>query len=521
MYIARHRWLQNLTSENTSVMELTLLSVCISVLCISLLCVLWKKSTTKLPAGAPVPPGPTPFPVIGNIPNLVRAGELHRALARLSASYGPVMSLRHGMATTVVLSSPAAAHEALHKKDGAVSNRWVPESASVMGHSGISMVWLPSSSPLWKQLRTVASTLLFTSRRLGASRAIQEQKVRELVAHFRAGSGRPVRVALPVFSAVLNMMSSVLFSEDVVELGSVTGQEFKELIADSVAETAKPNISDFFPFLSGLDLSRRRRAVAANLDRFYRFFDAVIDRRLNSTEKHGDLLESLLELHAKSQLERPVIRALLTDLFIAGSHTTTTTVEWAMAELLRNPTKMGKARAELMEAFGSGNAEEGDLANLPYLQAVMKETMRLHPPAPLLLPHEVSESGVTLGGFSVPKGARVFINSWAIGRDPEVWPEPESFAPERFLDREVDFRGRSFEYTPFGSGRRACPGMPLAVAVVPMLLASLLHEFEWRLPDGIAPGDVDLSDRFGAALELAVPLQAVPIWAKGAQASSS
>jgi cytochrome P450 len=217
------------------------------------------------------------------------------------------------MATTVVLSSPAAAHEALHKKDGAVSNRWVPDSANVMGHSGISMVWLPSSSPLWKHLRTVASTLLFTSRRLGASRAIQEQKVRELVAHFRASSGSPVRIALTVFSAVLNMMSSVLFSEDVVKLGSVTGQEFKELIADSVAETTKPNISDFYPFLRGLDLSRRRRAVTANLDRFYQFFDAVIDRRLSSTtETHGDLLDSLLDLHAKSQLERPVIRALLT-----------------------------------------------------------------------------------------------------------------------------------------------------------------------------------------------------------------
>ena len=124
---------------------------------------------------------------------------------------------------------------------------------------------------------------------------------------------------------------------------------------------------------------------------------------------------------------------------------------------------------------------------------------------------------MTLGGFSVPKGARVFINAWAIGRDPEAWAEPEAFMPERFLDREADFRGRAFEFIPFGSGRRACPGMPLAVAVVPMVLASLLHEFEWKLPDGVVPGDVDLSDRFGAALELAVPLQAVPIWAKGAK----
>jgi cytochrome P450 len=216
------------------------------------------------------------------------------------------------MATTIVLSSPAAAHEALHKKDGAVSNRWVPASANVMGHSGFSMVWLPSSSPLWKQLRTVASTLLFTSRRLGASRAIQERKARELVAHIRASSGCPLRVALPVSSAVLNMMSSVLFSEDVVELGSITGEEFMERIADIAAESAKPNISDMFPFLSSLHIGGRSRAVTAKLDWFYQFFDAVIDRRLKSTtEKHGDMLDSLLELEAKSQLERPVIRVLL------------------------------------------------------------------------------------------------------------------------------------------------------------------------------------------------------------------
>uniref|UniRef100_A0A0E0M1V4 Cytochrome P450 n=1 Tax=Oryza punctata TaxID=4537 RepID=A0A0E0M1V4_ORYPU len=502
-------------------MELTTISsVFLSLLGIPLLYLLWSKAA-KSPSGAPAapppPPGPTPFPVIGNIPDLLRGGELHRALAGLAASYGPVMSLRLGMATTVVLSSPDAAHEALHKKDGAISSRWVPDNANVLGHQDISMAWLPSSSPLWKHMRTLASTLLFTSRRLGASRGIRERKARELVDHLGACSGRPVRVGLAVFGSVLNFMSNVFFSEDVVELGSETGQVFQELIADSVAETAKPNISDFFPFLSALDLSRRRRAAAKNLKKFYDFFDDVIDRRLNSGEKPGDLLDSLLELHAKSQLERPLIRALMTDLFIAGSHTTTTTVEWAMAELLRNPSKMAKARAELEEAFGHGAVEEGELARLPYLHAVIKETLRLHPPAPLLLPHRVSSDsepagGVTLGGYSVPSGARVLINAWAIGRDPAAWsPEPEAFSPERFLDREADYWGRTLEFIPFGSGRRACPGIPLAVAVVPMVVAAMVHSLEWRLPEGMAPGDVDVSDRFGAVLELATPLWAVPV----------
>uniref|UniRef100_A0A0D9XEB0 Cytochrome P450 n=1 Tax=Leersia perrieri TaxID=77586 RepID=A0A0D9XEB0_9ORYZ len=501
-------------------MELTTLSpvfVFLSLLGIPLLYLLWRK-TAKSPSGAPAapppPPGPTPYPLIGNIPDLLRGGELHRALAGLAASYGPVMLLRLGMATTVVLSSPDAAHEALHKKDGAISSRWVPDNANVLGHQEISMAWLPSSSPLWKHIRTLASTLLFTSRRLGASRGIRERKARELVEHLGARSGRrPVRVGLAVFGSVLNFISNVFFSEDVVEVGSEKEQEFQELIADSVAETAKPNISDFFPFLAALDLSRRRRSAARNLKRFYSFFDDVIDRRLNSGDKPGDLLDSLLDLHAKSQLERPLIRALMTDLFIAGSHTTTTTVEWAMAELLRNPSKMAKLRAELNEAFGKGGAvEEDKLASLPYLQAVIKETMRLHAPAPLLLPHQVSEPGVTLGGFSIPNGARVLINAWAIGRDPAAWsPEPEAFSPERFLDREADYWGRTLEFIPFGSGRRACPGIPLAVTVVPLVLAAMVHSLEWRLPEGMAPGDVDVTDRFGAVLELATPLWAVPV----------
>lgn len=298
-------------------MELTTISpvFLISLLGVPLLYLLWSKAS-KSPSGAPAapppPPGPTPFPVIGNIPDLLRGGELHRALTGLAASYGPVMSLRFGMASTVVLSSPDVAHEALHKKDGAISSRWVPDNANVLGHQDVSMAWLPSSSPLWKHMRTLASTLLFTSRRLSASRGIRERKARELVDYLGARSGRPVRVGLAVFGSVLNFMSNVFFSEDVVELGSETGQEFQQLIADSVAETAKPNISDFFPFLSALDLSRRRRAAAKNLKKFYDFFDDVIDRRLSSGEKPGDLLDSLLELHAKSQLERPLIRALMT-----------------------------------------------------------------------------------------------------------------------------------------------------------------------------------------------------------------
>ncbi|XP_020113442.1 ent-cassadiene C11-alpha-hydroxylase 1-like [Ananas comosus] len=189
-----------------------------------------------------------------------------------------------------------------------------------------------------------------------------------------------------------------------------------------------------------------------------------------------------------------------------------------MAELLHNPAVLAKARAEIQETLGpKEELEESDVARLPFLQAVVKETMRLHPAGPLMLPHKPSETEQEVGflevaGFAVPSEARVMVNAWAIGRDPEVWAEAEEFRPERFLGgREVDFRGKDLEFLPFGSGRRACPGMPLAVRVVPLMLGSILHAFDWRLPCGMHPVNVDLSDKFAATLMLAVPLTAVPV----------
>jgi len=184
-----------------------------------------------------------------------------------------------------------------------------------------------------------------------------------------------------------------------------------------------------------------------------------------------------------------------------------------MALLLKHRDKMEKVKAELAASLGSKDfVEELDLDELPYLRAVVKETLRLQPPAPLL-PRMVVADGVSLGGFSVPMGTCVLVNLWAIGRDPTAWPRPEEFVPERFLgDEAADFRGSmDFAYRPFGAGRRMCPGLDFATRLVPLLLASILHKVEWRLPDGMAPEDVDLKDRYSMVLELAEPLRAVPV----------
>lgn len=196
-------------------------------------------------------------------------------------------------------------------------------------------------------------------------------------------------------------------------------------------------------------------------------------------------------------------------MFIGGTDTTATTMEWAMAELFHNPSTMAKTKKELKEAIGSGQSiKEQDLLKLPYLQSVIKETMRLHSIAPLLVPQ--SKTDVNVCGYKIPKHTQVFINLWAIFHDPDNWPDPDQFIPERFMGTDIDFRGKNLSFIPFGAGRRICPGLSLAVRMMNLLLANLLHHFDWELPDGITSDNMDMRDRFGILLQKVVPLVGIP-----------
>lgn len=197
-------------------------------------------------------------------------------------------------------------------------------------------------------------------------------------------------------------------------------------------------------------------------------------------------------------------------MFIAGSDTSASTTEWAMAELLRNPEELNKVRQEIIQQIGIERAvKESDMDKLPYLQAVVKETMRLHPATPLLLPHK-AQHDVQVLGFTVPKDSQVLVNAWAIGRDPKSWERPLEFLPGRFMESSVDYKGRDFEFIPFGAGRRICPGMPLAIRMVNLILASIIQPFNWKLPDGMTPEKLDMEEQFGVTLKKAIPLVAIP-----------
>jgi coumaroylquinate(coumaroylshikimate) 3'-monooxygenase len=195
----------------------------------------------------------------------------------------------------------------------------------------------------------------------------------------------------------------------------------------------------------------------------------------------------------------------------AGMDTTAISVEWAMAELIKNPRVQHKAQEELDRVIGSERVmTEADFTSLPYLQCVVKEALRLHPPTPLMLPHRANTS-VKIGGYDIPKGSSVHVNVWAIARDPAVWKNPLEFRPERFLEEDVDMKGHDFRLLPFGAGRRVCPGAQLAINLVTSMLGHLLHHFTWAPAEGVKAEEIDMSENPGLITFMRTPIQAVAI----------
>lgn len=198
-------------------------------------------------------------------------------------------------------------------------------------------------------------------------------------------------------------------------------------------------------------------------------------------------------------------------MFGAGTDTTSNTLEWAMAEVLRNPEIMAKAKEEIEAVIGKAKiVKENEVSKLPYLLSIVKETLRMHPPVPFLLPRKV-ENKVKLDGYTILEGTQVLVNAWAIGRDPTIWEDSLEFKPQRFFECGLDVRGQDFELIPFGAGRRLCPGLPLAIRMIPMMLGSLLNNFDWNLDTEIEGGELDMTEKFGITLQKAFPLCANPI----------
>ncbi|KAJ7946409.1 Cytochrome P450 [Quillaja saponaria] len=238
-----------------------------------------------------------------------------------------------------------------------------------------------------------------------------------------------------------------------------------------------------------------------------KIIDTVVDEHREKA-KHGkiedeDLVDVLLRVQQAGSLDIEIttnsMKAVIWDIFSAGTDTSSTIIEWAMSEMMKSPRVMKKAQAEIRQALeGKKEIHETDLAELHYLNSVIKETFRLHPPAPLLLPRENRSESCKIDGYEIPIKTKVIVNAWAIGRDPKYWHDAESFIPERFSDNTIDFKGTNFEFIPFGAGRRMCPGISFGLADNELPLASLLYYFNWELPNKMKPEDLNMTEAFGA-----------------------
>ncbi|GMH29814.1 hypothetical protein Nepgr_031657 [Nepenthes gracilis] len=463
-----------------------------------------------------LPPGPFPLPVIGNVLNHIVNPQ--RSFGEIAKVYGPVMTVQLGYLTTVVISSAAMARQVLQKQDLSFSTRNPWAAVSVLDHHESSVAFLPPDSE-WRNLRKICKSFIFSNSRIDASGALRRKVVQQLISHVqnRCAAGSAVNIREAAFTTSLNLISNTFFSSGLADYGGSENQ-LKDLISAMVAEAGTLSGSDFFPMLKPFDPQGIRRRSTIIMKKIFSIFNSIINERLTSrkasvsSEKNEDVLDSILNISQgnNKEFDLSAIPHLLLDLFVAGTDTTSTTFEWAMAELIKNPEKLEKSRAELERVIGTGNPiEEEDIARLPYLQAVVKETLRLHPAVAFLIPRKVAMD-VHISGYTVPKGAQVLVNVWAMGREESVWEDANSFMPERFLESKIDVKGGDFELIPFGAGRRICPGMSLANRMVPYMLGSLIHSFNWKLGDGIKPENMNMDEKFGFTVTKALPLHAIP-----------
>ncbi|TVU46276.1 hypothetical protein EJB05_05802, partial [Eragrostis curvula] len=457
---------------------------------------------TKL-SGLPLPPGPWQLPLIGSLHHILlsRFRDLpHQAMHELSKTYGPLMLLRLGAVPTLVVSSSEAAREVMKVHDLAFCSRHLSATLDIISCGGQDIIFSHYNAR-WRELRKVCVLELFNHRRVLSFRPIREEEVARLVRSVAGEccSGRPVNVG----EMIGRMMNDIIVRVAIGDRCEHRDEYLHEL-ERAVRLTGGFNLADLYP---SSRLIRRLSPAARDMGRcqrnIYRIIQNIIHEHSQTTapDREEDLLGVLLRLQKDGGLQFPltneIISTVIFDIFSAGSETSSTALEWAMSELIKNQRVLHKVQSEVREVFkGQEKLTEDNMIKLNYLHLVIKETLRLHAPTPLLLPRECRETCQVMG-YKVPKGTTVYVNVWAMGRDAKYWSDPEEFRPERFENSDLDFKGTDFEYIPFGAGRRICPGMALGLVNMELALASLLYHFDWEVPGGIKSEEFDMTEDFG------------------------
>ncbi|KAG7563589.1 Cytochrome P450 superfamily [Arabidopsis suecica] len=470
-----------------------------------------------------LPPSPPKIPIIGNLHQL--QGLFHRCLHDLSKKHGPVLLLRLGFVDMVVISSKEAAEEVLKVHDLECCTRPTTNASSKFSRGGKDIVFAPHGE-VSRELRKLSVLKFFSTQKVRSFRYIREEendlmvkKLKEL-AHKKSS----VDLSQSLFCLVESIIFRSAFGQHLDESKYFKKENIEELLFE-VQKIVSISSSDLFPYGLGWFMDfvsghhRRLHKVLVEVDDL---LNHIIDDHLKNPEEKAnqdrpDIVDSILDtLHKQEQdqsfkLTTDHLKGIIQNIYLAGVDTSAITMIWAMAELVKNPRVMKKAQDEIRYCIGikqKEKIEEEDVDKLQYLKLVIKETLRLHPAAPLLLPRETM-ADIKIQGYDIPRKTILLVNAWSIGRNPELWENPEEFNPERFIDCPVDYKGKSFEMLPFGSGRRICPGIAFGIATIELGLLNLLYFFDWRLPE--EDKDIDMEEAGDATIIKKVPLELVPI----------
>ncbi|XP_066329675.1 desmethyl-deoxy-podophyllotoxin synthase-like [Miscanthus floridulus] len=476
-----------------------------------------------------LPPGPWALPVIGHLHHLARPGGgrlPHRVMRDLARRHGPLMLLRFGEVPVVVASSAAAAREVMRTHDAAFASRPIGPMSRLWFQGAEGILFAPYGDD-WRHLRRVCTQELLTARRVHSFRPVREDELRRLLASVAAASASGTGTVVNLTEKISTYIADSTVRAIIGSRRLKDRDAYLRMLKGLFGIMPGMSLPDLFPSSRlAMLLSRAPARIQAYRRSMRRIMDGIIQEHRDRAaaadgDDEEDFVDVLLRLQKEVDSQFPLttenIKTVMLDIFGASTETSTTTLDWAMAELLRNPRAMEKAQHEVRQALaGHDTVTEDSLAGLRYLRFVIKESLRLHPPATMLVPRQC-QSACQVLGFDVPAGITVIVNAWAIGRDPAHWDEPDEFLPERFEQSTRDFRGADFEFIPFGAGRRVCPGMAFGLAHIELALAALLFHFDWSLPGGLAAEELDMTESFGIAtprrsdlLVMAIPSVPLP-----------
>ncbi|XP_020534784.2 cytochrome P450 CYP82D47 [Jatropha curcas] len=462
------------------------------------------------------------WPIIGHLPLLAGSKLLHITFGSLADRYGPIFTMQIGIHQAVVVSSGELAKELFTTNDMAVSERPNFTAFKYLGYDGVMFAFAPYGD-YWREMRKIISLKLLSNHQIELLKHVRLSEIETLLKELyklwtekKNGSGHVLVDLNKWFGELgLNVILRMVVGKRCS--GGGEAEHFRKTMREFFHYLGMFVLRDAIPFLGWLDAGGHEKGMKTTAKEMNCLVSELLEehRRKRGSAgkvatKEQDFMDSMLSVLEEKDFagydSDMIIKSACLNLIAGGSDTSTVTLTWTISLLLNNKQALEKAQEELDRLVGrERQVNEFDISKLIYLQAIIKESLRLYPPAPLSAPR-VTRENCTIGGCHIKKGTRLIINVWKIHRDPKNWPDPLQFKPERFLTshKDIDVRGQNFELIPFGSGRRACPGTAFGLQMVHIALARFLQAFQISNP---TTEPIDMTESPGLTNLKATPLE--------------